>query len=668
MKKNWTIKPLWLACMMACSASAEVFTLGEVMVTAPSPRPALGTAQTVTQDELRLFNGETIGKALSRLPGITGTEGGGRNEQMLNIRGFDLRQVPVFVDGIPVYVSYDGYVDLGRFNTFDLTAINVSKGFSSVLYGPNTLGGAINLISRKPTKSFEGDVTAGVYQNKSMGNNGFHTDVNMGGNQGTWYWQASGSYLNKDHYLLSGNFQPTALENGGVRENSYNRDKKLNFKIGWTPNAGDEYSLNYINQQGAKGTPVYAGKDPATIKAARYWQWPYWDKESLYWVSRTAIGSDSYLKTRIYYDKFQNSIQNFSNNTYTVLGAMPFMQSWYDDYSYGGSMEFGTQWSKNNKLKFAAHLKDDVHREHNLGNPIQNFKDRTTSLGVEDTHHFNDQLKVVAGISYDARDTVQAQNFLAGKLVDFQQGNTSAWNPQLGAFYKLTPNHELHATVSRKSRFPTMKDRYSYRLGTAIPNAALQAERSTNYELGISSALGERVRLNGAVFYHDVQDMIQAVAVTPTTLCAPTAFACTQMQNIGNVRTQGLELGVLAFLSDKVEVGANYTLLNRRNISNPTLMLIDVPLKKFSSYAKWQVSEPMSILGSVEANSWRYSATNATRIAGGFGIANIKVMYQFSQAWSAEAGVNNLLDKNYMMIEGYPLEGRNFFANASFKF
>ena len=40
--------------------------------------------------------------------------GGARNEYNLLVRGFNARRVPVFMDGIPVYVPYDGEMDLGR--------------------------------------------------------------------------------------------------------------------------------------------------------------------------------------------------------------------------------------------------------------------------------------------------------------------------------------------------------------------------------------------------------------------------------------------------------------------------------------------------------------------------------------------------------------------------
>lgn len=41
-----------------------------------------------------------------------------------------------------------------------LKVILVSKGYTSVLYGPNTLGGAVNIITKKPTDKLELDFRA----------------------------------------------------------------------------------------------------------------------------------------------------------------------------------------------------------------------------------------------------------------------------------------------------------------------------------------------------------------------------------------------------------------------------------------------------------------------------------------------------------------------------
>ncbi|MGQ9862767.1 MAG: TonB-dependent receptor, partial [Thiobacillaceae bacterium] len=222
---------------------------------------------------MRTYNRETVGDAVNLLSGVT-ISTNSRNEQTVYLRGYDPRQAPLFIDGIPVYVPYDGYVDFGRFVTADLAAIQVAKGFSSVAYGPNTLGGAINLISRKPKKPFEGDVSAGFGQEGSR-----QAQANVGTNQGKWYLQAGASYREADGFRLSSDFKPTATEDGGRRDNSYYQDSKVSLKLGLTPGGGDEYALTYIKQDGEKGQPP--STDPA---AARYWRWPYWDKESLYFV------------------------------------------------------------------------------------------------------------------------------------------------------------------------------------------------------------------------------------------------------------------------------------------------------------------------------------------------------------------------------------------------
>lgn len=141
-----------------------------------------------------------------------------------------MRQVPLFVDGIPAQVPYDGYVDFGRFTTADLSAIQVTKGFSSNTYGANTLGGAINLVSRKPRKAFEGDVNIGIDADGSR-----KLSTNLGTKQNKWYAQVGVSSAKTDGYSLSKDFKPTATQEGGLRNNAYAKDKKAADKIRRNP-------------------------------------------------------------------------------------------------------------------------------------------------------------------------------------------------------------------------------------------------------------------------------------------------------------------------------------------------------------------------------------------------------------------------------------------------
>jgi iron complex outermembrane receptor protein len=116
-----------------------------------------------------------ITEALSLMPDVSVGRTGMRNEAIVQVRGFDLRQIPLFVDGIPVYLPYEGTVDTGRFLTFSASEISVSRGFSPVSYGPNTLGGAINVVSRRPTRPVEAVARGGVFSG-----NGWKADCAAG--------------------------------------------------------------------------------------------------------------------------------------------------------------------------------------------------------------------------------------------------------------------------------------------------------------------------------------------------------------------------------------------------------------------------------------------------------------------------------------------------------
>ena len=126
---------------LAPQAHAELaFDLGRIEVTAERDLPAMGTER-VDSETLREENRETVAEALDKLPGVTLDNFGPRNEAGgLCAR---LRSPP----GASLHRRHPGLRALRRFTTYDLAEVNIDKSFSSVLYGSNTLGGAINLVS-----------------------------------------------------------------------------------------------------------------------------------------------------------------------------------------------------------------------------------------------------------------------------------------------------------------------------------------------------------------------------------------------------------------------------------------------------------------------------------------------------------------------------------------
>lgn len=645
----------------ASVVQAQDFVLGEILVHG-STSDGANLESSISSEFMREHNKETVGAALAMMPGVHMSKVGPRNEQMIHVRGFDLRQVPVFVDGVPVYVPYDGYVDLGRFNTFDLARIDVAKGFSSLMHGPNALGGAINLISRKPAEGLEGEIGAGSTFSNNLNNTGQRVFANLGGATDNFYFQAGVSYLDNDSFRLPDSFKPTAAEDGGERNNSANTDKKYNVKLAWTPNETDEYALAYVSQQGEKGNPPYAGNVPGV--ALRYWQWPYWDKDSVYFISRTAIGEHE-LKTRVYHDTYGNGLYSYDDASYTTQTRPYAFRSFYDDRTTGFSTELALKVNDTNTLRTSWHWKDDVHREANAGEPWSTIRDVTDYLAAENTTQISPALALVTGASYERRRSLTAERLgTDGLIFDMPRDSNSATSYQAGIQYALTDSSQVNASVAKRNRFATIKDRYSFRFGTAIPNPSLKSESAIHYELGYRQSLADTAYWSVNAFLSDTDDMIQSVRIAPT---ACTSAPCSQMQNIGEVRTQGVELGVGGQIFG-VQTGFNYTFLDRDNRTASQILLIDSPEHVAALYASTQVGSGIALTASVQASSERITSSDGVQRVAGFSATDLKASYEFSSQLRIEAGVSNVFDRLYQYAEGFPEAGRNYYTNINWSF
>lgn len=633
--------------------AAAPFVLGTVTVI--GQRDAVSEQQVgsqVSRAEMRRFNRDNVGDALNLLSGVS-LSTNSRNEKTVAIRGFDARQVPLYIDGIPVYVPYDGYVDFNRFSTADLAAIQVAKGYSSVAYGANTLGGAINLVSRKPTALLEGDASVGLGSGSER-----QMSANVGTNQGLWYLQAGVSYIDSDGFPMSSDFHPTATEDGGMRNNSYRKDHKLSLKVGLTPGgarAGDEYALSYYKQHGEKGQP------PSTVPVgARYWQWPYWNKESVYFVSQTCLGEAERLKLRLYHDSYDNEITSYTNGSYTTLktsgqGSVSGGRSIYNDRTNGGAVELESFRLAAHSLRFVASYKADEHQERD-GKGVRTtwYKDALWTLGAEDSIALNAATELSLGVSRNALrpDTV----YSVGNAYTLP-GNQSATDLQAGLFHKVGSEARVYATVARKSRLPTLKDRYSQRLGTYIENPALRAEEALNYEVGYQGAV-QGVKVEAALFYSDVKDKIQSVANV--------AGVRSQMQNAGRAHISGVEVGLRGRAGAWLDFGGNYTYTDMKNVSDRAIRLTDVPRHKLTAHAVLHAARQVDVVAIAETNSGRWVSN--TLELGGFTTVNLKAVYRPMPALSLEAGVANVGDRNYALSDGFPGAGRTWLANAQYKF
>lgn len=473
--------------------------------------------------------------------------------------------------------------------------------------------------------------------------------------------QAGLSFMEDNGQQLSSDFVKDAKgnEDGNRREKSVQRDRKVHIKAGFTPNQTDEYAITYINQKGEKEQPPYAGRYPKDKVANIFWDWPMWDKESVYWLSHTEFGK-LYLNTKAFYDTYKNDLNSYKDKTYTKKT----FGSHYKDYSYGFGLELGGDIADNNTLKFATSYKFDEHKEHDDGEPVQTYQDKTYTFGLENTYRFSDMTRLILGISYDTRDAIKAQEYgkpLSGgknRLFDFEVGKRHSFNYQAAIKHSFNGMDELSLSYAKKTYFPSMKERYSERFGRNTPNPFLKPEIANHYELGYARSFGDTLRLEGSVFYSKVKDAIGNVMLKNKTR---------QAQNVDKAEYKGFELGATYFATDSLEIGGNYSYISAK-YKNKNEKIYDLPKHKAFAYVDFKILPKFSVYLSEEIVSSRYSGSYEDTKLKGFSLTHVKFIYKPTENLSIDAGVSNLFDKNYEYREGFPEEGRVFFSNIKYKF
>lgn len=664
-----------MAAASATAASNQAFGLGQIVVTAPKSEGVVAVdTTTLSSEAIYAFNRTTLDEAVNLIPGVASSNtGGSRNERVVTVRGFNRFQVPLLIDGIRVFLPADNRLDYGRFLTPDIAEIQVAKGYVSVLDGPDGMGGAINLVTRKPTRPFEAEARATIEGDRDLGYQGYNVFGLLGTRHDKWYAQGSFTRSFRDHTTLPGGFVPTATEDGGERELSRTEDWRANAKIGFTPNATDEYSLSYTRQEGQKLAPL---STTDTLASQRFWTWPYWNLDSLYFLSTTALGDRTTLKTKAYLNSFDNLLRSFDTRALNTQTLGRAFNSYYADNTHGAAATLAWRATDADTLSASFNYRRDKHVEWQQVFPAGTTEPKQTqvedvySLGLENVLALSPKVTFTAGLGYDWRDLKQAEDYTAGAFVFYPLKDGNAWSAQGKISYRPDDASELHFSISSRARFPTIFERFSSRFGGAVSNPSLESERATNWELGGSRQIGVW-SLDGAVFYSRLNNVIQNfpfvfVTCTPANVC--TNNQVSQSRNLGHGEYYGFEASARARFSDQISIGGNYTFTHRM-LSDQNLPIFrptDVPTHKAFLYADWSPVAKLHILPNIDLASNRWTVIAAgTRYyrTGAYAQANLRIDYAVTDKVEIGVGARNIFDDNYQLVDGFPEPGRSWFAS-----
>ena len=681
----------------------NVFRLGEVVVSADKETKETPSSITViTAEDIERYNATNLGEAFRVIPGMLFRQTRTKNEYYLSVRGFDQENILILLDGVPIYVPYEGLVNLADIPAQNIAEIKVIKGNASVLYGPNALGGAINIITKKGS---EKPSFSALYQISDY--NTHHVQATHGWKVGKFSYFIGASHKESDGFKLAQAFtlpadvttsmtnSPTnpatpkntpIAPNDGRRENSdYNRNA-LTFTGSYDITPADKIGLSleyYKHEYGVPPVPIYRETKKGFYYFPRYWRFSDWERYTTNLIEESQLSEHLRIKGRLFYDVYKNTLDAYDDNTYSSqnrLGGPPSGKSVYDDYSRGGNVYAFWDGLPRNNIRLGLSFKEDVHRETFKTDPEDRLSSYTYTVGLEDEIRILDSLAVTIGGSYDTFAKRERQQALSPNAA--VGDNISVFNPMIGFSYDYSPALNIFGSLAKKVRFPTMRNLYASGVVGPLGNPNLAEEQSYNYELGSRFSFAKKFVLESAIFYSDVRNMISF------------DNQIGRFEQYEKASLAGLELGLSGQFNAKLYGKISYTYLQARTNSTVTLekeipSATNLPLVyspdelpyrpehkvDLELSQKFDFGMRVDINGSYVSKKAYYdhadTATNTLvakkQYLDGYVLMNLKVSQNIGQGFQVFVAADNILNENYQDIYQLPAMGCTVWSGIKYE-
>lgn len=460
------------------SDSSGLTNLGVVTVTARRSKVKDITIDNVVpRSEIQNTDGTDVASVMYEIPAAR-VQTNSRGESNLYLRNAGERQVAIFFDGALLNIPWDNRVDLSLLPANAVGGFLVSKGAPSVLYGANTIGGAVNIVTRELEEP------------------GSMTILELSGGTGNQLSAAGAQLYRKGPLSLVGTFSfsqrdgvtvprgallPYSQPPGDLRENTDARTLGLFLRGGFEVNKTDRIGLSVNMVDGAKGIAPEGHLNPAE-EGVRYWRYPAWQ-----WVNVIASYAfytgehDHYSLTgSTWTTLFTQQIDQYQDSTYAqrtdqqkdndlVLGSRTVLAN--EGESSIVSLSLNNLYSRHRQTDSEISTDDVI-----SSTPEQSYAQYTGSIGAEYRVVLSNALDVGVGSSLDVMATLDSDDKPKQEAY-LQPGAT------LSATLKSSENTSIGLSLGRKSRFPSMRELYGVALNRFLINPDLQPESAFSAEL-----------------------------------------------------------------------------------------------------------------------------------------------------------------------------------------
>lgn len=653
--------------------------------TPQSALPLLDTPRTFTvlDDEMLEEQGrETLRDALRNVTGISIQAGEGSipTGDAFSIRGFSSRD-DVLVDGIR---------DLGYYfrDTFNIQAVEVTKGPASAFAGRGNVGGTVNMISRYPVMADGASIQV------------------TGGTADLWRATLDSNFVLSEELGAAVRFNAMANSNDFPgRELARNRRWAINPSVAIGIGTDTAFALNWLHIEqddvpdyGVPNVrdPSYANDPnfgrPALVPRSNFYGYrgDYYDITADMVTARFdhRFDDDLTLRSLARYGRVHNdslSTAPLLLTTATTIDANTVVfgrvkaRDQIDEmlisqtnltWQFGSSsfrhtlvagLEFTSEQSENDRRLDVDGPQTNLFNPVRLPIPATPYQGTRARLDVDsigaylfDTIEIGDRFRILAGLRYDAIDT-RVRSFddvgLFPEYVIDLSSTDREWSYNAAFVWKPTPSSSVYLAYGTSFE-PSGRVEVVLLSGrTNLPPVRPEAlnadpERSSAWELGGRVELfSGRATISAALFQID-RENARTPGANPTDPAVP--FNGTQ-------RVRGVELQFVGALAPGWNLIAGYTYLDGeiRSSAVPSEIgerLDNTPRHSASLWTSYQVTSALQIGGGIQHVGSRVSGRPVgftTVTVPAYTIADIFAEYRLSDRIRVRVNVMNLTDEYY---------------------
>ena len=476
------------------------------MPTCASSRPyvprVVGSASAVAlaPDSLPIgITAPTAADALRRMPFLFVRQNS-RGETELSVRGSESRQAAVLFEGVPLTLTWDARTDASAVPLAGVQRVEYVRGLSSLLAGPNAIGGVVTTslwTDHDPARAPEA-VRRLEVQADQFG--GVRSSAVVGGALQHSAEQSLVVRAGAGFRDLPGLARPDGLSEPFTRDrlrlNTDARSRELFAGARWEHAQGRYLSAFVSSFDGERGVAPELHVD-----APRLWRNPDLERRIMSVTagtgairSRLGVGDVEVALSR---NAGRADIDAFASRAYDeIVGTERG-----DDRTHSVRVLFDQELGRRAVLRGAYTHADVEYLETTDDAPAARYAQQLASAALELDVAPTRFLSLTAGIASDAATTDEA-----GGREPLGRKSGTGW--RAGATW-FVPSQalRLHASVSERRRFPSLRELYAGALGRFRPNPALRPETVRGAEVGVTFA---RAAFDGQVvaFTQRIDDVV----------------------------------------------------------------------------------------------------------------------------------------------------------------